>query len=54
MLRGLSVKNAVLYESQLEVIELFCFESEGYIHGFTENYVKVKHLGTQRLVNTFA
>ncbi|MDH7447220.1 tRNA (N(6)-L-threonylcarbamoyladenosine(37)-C(2))-methylthiotransferase MtaB [Aquimarina sp. 2201CG14-23] len=46
MLRGLSVKKRrAFYESQLGTERTVLFESEnkeGYIHGFTENYVKVK------------
>jgi threonylcarbamoyladenosine tRNA methylthiotransferase MtaB len=48
------LKNAAFYESQLGINENSSFESEnkeGYIHGFTENYVKVKLRGTE-LVNT--
>src|SRR5690606_25329443 len=46
MLRGLSVKKRrAFYESQLGKTKTVLFENEnheGYIHGFTENYVKVK------------
>ncbi len=46
MLRGLSAKKRrAFYESQLGNIVTVLFEGEnkeGYIHGFTENYVKVK------------
>ncbi len=46
MLRGLSVKKRrAFYESQLGSSKTVLFEGEnkeGYIHGFTENYVKVK------------
>jgi threonylcarbamoyladenosine tRNA methylthiotransferase MtaB len=46
MLRGLSVKKRrAFYESQIGTNRTVLFESdnkEGYIHGFTENYVKVK------------
>ena len=46
MLRGLSAKKRrAFYESQLNTNRVVLFESEnksGYIHGFTENYVKVK------------
>jgi threonylcarbamoyladenosine tRNA methylthiotransferase MtaB len=46
MLRGLSVKKRrAFYESQIGTERTVLFESEnkeGYIHGFTENYVKVK------------
>jgi len=45
MLRGLSVKKRrAFYESQLGTQHTVLFEGEnkeGYIHGFTENYVKV-------------
>ena len=56
MLRGLSVKKRrAFYESQLETRRTVLFESEnkeGYIHGFTENYVKVKTPWNPELVNT--
>jgi len=56
MLRGLSVKKRrVFYESQLNKKLTVLFESEnkeGYIHGFTENYIKVKSLWNPELVNT--
>ncbi len=56
MLRGLSVKKRrAFYESQLgnELSVLFESENkEGYIHGFTENYVKVKTPWNPELVNT--
>jgi threonylcarbamoyladenosine tRNA methylthiotransferase MtaB len=56
MLRGLSVKlRRNFYESQLQSIRTVLFESEnkeGYIHGFTENYVKVKAPWNPELVNT--
>ncbi|MEP2058950.1 MAG: tRNA (N(6)-L-threonylcarbamoyladenosine(37)-C(2))-methylthiotransferase MtaB [Maribacter litoralis] len=56
MLRGLSVKKRrAFYESQLgnELTVLFEGENkEGYIHGFTENYVKVKSPWNPELVNT--
>ncbi len=56
MLRGLSVKKRrAFYESQLGNILTVLFESEnkqGYIHGFTENYVKVKTPWNPELVNT--
>lgn len=56
MLRALSVKKRrAFYESQLgEELEVL-FEGEnkrGYIHGFTENYVKVKTPWNPALVNT--
>jgi threonylcarbamoyladenosine tRNA methylthiotransferase MtaB len=56
MLRGLSVKKRrAFYESQLKTERTVLFESEnkeGYIHGFTENYVKVKTPWNPELVNT--
>jgi threonylcarbamoyladenosine tRNA methylthiotransferase MtaB len=56
MLRGLSVKKRrAFYESQLGNTLTVLFESEnkeGYIHGFTENYVKVKTPWNPSLVNT--
>ncbi|MBE99493.1 tRNA (N(6)-L-threonylcarbamoyladenosine(37)-C(2))-methylthiotransferase MtaB [Flavobacterium coralii] len=56
MLRGLSVKKRrAFYESQLGNTLTVLFEGEnkeGYIHGFTENYVKVKAPWNPELVNT--
>lgn len=56
MLRGLSVKKRrAFYESQLGSTRTVLFESEnkeGYITGFTENYVKVKAPWNPELVNT--
>ena len=56
MLRGLSVKKRrAFYESQLGNDLTVLFESEnkeGFIHGFTENYVKVKSPWNPELVNT--
>ena len=56
MLRGLSVKKRrAFYESQLGKRHTVLFEGEnkqGYIHGFTENYVKVKAPWDPALVNT--
>ena len=56
MLRGLSVKKRrAFYENQLENTTKVLFESEnkeGYINGFTENYVKVKAPWNPELVNT--
>ncbi len=56
MLRGLSVKKRrAFYESQLGTAHTVLFEGEnkeGYIHGFTENYVKVKAPWNPELVNT--
>ncbi|MEN8764558.1 MAG: tRNA (N(6)-L-threonylcarbamoyladenosine(37)-C(2))-methylthiotransferase MtaB [Wenyingzhuangia sp.] len=55
MLRGLSVKKRrAFYESQLGNKLSVLFEGEnkeGYIHGFTENYVKVKTPWNPELVN---
>ena len=56
MLRGLSVKKRrAFYESQIGTNRTVLFESEnkeGYIHGFTENYVKVKTPWNPELSNT--
>lgn len=56
MLRGLSAKKRrAFYESQLgnELTVLFEGENKkGYIHGFTENYVKVKMPWDPSFVNT--
>ncbi len=56
MLRGLSAKKRrAFYEGQLGSKRTVLFESEnkeGYIHGFTENYVKVKTPWNPNLVNT--
>jgi threonylcarbamoyladenosine tRNA methylthiotransferase MtaB len=56
MLRGLSVKKRrAFYEGQIGSNRTVLFESEnkeGYIHGFTENYVKVKTPWNPELVNT--
>ena len=56
MLRGLSAKKRrAFYESQLGSVRTVLFEGEnkkGYIHGFTENYVKVKAPWDPSLVNT--
>ncbi|MBT8284688.1 MAG: tRNA (N(6)-L-threonylcarbamoyladenosine(37)-C(2))-methylthiotransferase MtaB [Flavobacteriaceae bacterium] len=56
MLRGLSVKKRrAFYESQLGSIRTLLFEGEnkeGYIHGFTENYVKVRMPWDPGLCNT--
>ncbi len=56
MLRGLSVKKRrAFYESQIGAKLTVLFESEnkeGFIHGFTENYVKVKTPWNPKLVNT--
>ena len=56
MLRGLSAKKRnAFYTSQLGKDRTVLFESDnkqGYIHGFTENYVKVKAPWDPSLVNT--
>ena len=56
MLRGLSVKKRrSFYESQLNTLHTVLFEGEnkkGYILGFTENYVKIKHPWNPELINT--
>jgi threonylcarbamoyladenosine tRNA methylthiotransferase MtaB len=56
MLRGLSVKKRrAFYESQLGLSRTVLFEGEnkeGFIYGFTENYVKVKTPWNPDLVNT--
>tara|TARA_R110000796_G_scaffold35017_3_gene90154 strand:+ start:132450 stop:133796 length:1347 start_codon:yes stop_codon:yes gene_type:complete len=55
MLRTLSVKKRrAFYENQLGTSRTVLFEGEnkeGYIHGFTENYVKVKAPWNPELVN---
>lgn len=56
MLRGLSVKKRrAFYEAQLGTTRTVLYEAEnkeGYIQGFTENYVKVKAPWNPSLVNT--
>ena len=56
MLRGLSAKKRrAFYENQIGETRKVLFESEnkaGYIHGFTDNYVKVKSPWNPELVNT--
>ncbi|MBC8768504.1 tRNA (N(6)-L-threonylcarbamoyladenosine(37)-C(2))-methylthiotransferase MtaB [Arenibacter sp. BSSL-BM3] len=56
MLRGLSVKKRrAFYEGQLGSRRTVLYEAEnkeGYIHGFTENYVKIKAPWNPGLVNT--
>ncbi|WP_148783281.1 tRNA (N(6)-L-threonylcarbamoyladenosine(37)-C(2))-methylthiotransferase MtaB [Aquimarina intermedia] len=56
MLRGLSVKKRrAFYESQLGSTHTVLFESEnkeGYIHGFTENYVKVRKPWNPAYINS--
>ncbi|PZD77947.1 tRNA (N(6)-L-threonylcarbamoyladenosine(37)-C(2))-methylthiotransferase MtaB [Mesonia sp. K7] len=56
MLRALSVKKRrAFYEQHLGETFTVLFEGEnkeGYIHGFTENYIKVKYPWNPELVNT--
>ena len=56
MLRGLSVKKRrAFYEKQIGSTRTVLFEGEnkqGYIHGFTENYIKVKTPWNPELINT--
>ncbi|MCX2720232.1 tRNA (N(6)-L-threonylcarbamoyladenosine(37)-C(2))-methylthiotransferase MtaB [Lentiprolixibacter aurantiacus] len=56
MLRALSIKKRrAFYETQLGSVRTVLFEGEnkaGYIHGFTENYVKVRVPWNPSLVNT--
>lgn len=56
MLRGLSAKKRrAFYEGQINTQRTVLFEGEnkeGYIHGFTENYVKVKAPWNPEWVNT--
>jgi len=56
MLRGLSAKKRrAFYESQLGTVQSVLFEGEnkeGYIHGFTRNYIKVKMPWNPTLINT--
>ena len=56
MLRGLSVKKRhAFYEKQLGSIRTVLLEGEnkeGYMHGFTDNYVKIKTPWNPNLVNT--
>ncbi len=56
MLRGLSAKKRrAFYESQIGSVHTVLFEGEskdGYIHGFTENYIKVRIPWNPALVNT--
>jgi threonylcarbamoyladenosine tRNA methylthiotransferase MtaB len=50
-------KKRAFYESQVGKIKTVLFEQdndEGYIHGFTENYVKVKFPYHEDMVNTIA
>lgn len=55
LLRGLSAKKRrAFYEDQLKTERTVLFEGEnkqGYIHGFTENYVKIRKPWTPYLVN---
>ncbi len=56
MLRGLSAKKRhAFYEKQLGSIRTVLFEGEnkeGYMHGFTDNYLKIKTPWNPHLVNT--
>ncbi len=56
MLRGLSVKKRrSFYESQIGSTKTVLLETEnreGYMHGFTENYVKIKMPWNPELANT--
>jgi threonylcarbamoyladenosine tRNA methylthiotransferase MtaB len=56
MLRGLShKKRRAFYESQLGSTQEVLFESEnknGFIYGFTSNYIKVKTFWNPALSNT--
>ncbi len=56
MLRGLSAKKRrAFYESQIGTNRTVLFEGEnkeGYIQGFTENYIKVKTPWNPELINT--
>jgi len=56
MLRGLSVKKRrAFYESQIGKEKSVLFEGEnknGFMYGFTENYVKVKTTYNRELINT--
>ena len=56
ILRSLSLKKRrMFYESQLGKRKKVLFESEnkkGYIHGFTDNYVKIRAPWNPKLVNT--
>ena len=55
LLRGLSVKKRrAFYESQLGSVHTVLFEGgnkSGHIHGFTENYIKVKTPWDPKLIN---
>lgn len=56
MLRGLSVKKRrSFYEAQIGSVRTVLLETEnrqGYMHGFTENYVKIKMPWNPELANT--
>ena len=56
ILRSLSLKKRrMFYESQLGKRKKVLFESEnkkGYVHGFTDNYVKIRAPWNPKLVNT--
>ena len=55
MLRSLSEKKKrIFYDSQLNKIRPILFETEnkfGYIHGYTDNYIKVRHPWSPSLSN---
>ena len=55
MLRSLSEKKRrIFYNSQLNKIRPILFETEnklGYIHGYTDNYIKVRHPWNPNLSN---
>jgi threonylcarbamoyladenosine tRNA methylthiotransferase MtaB len=55
LLRSLSEKKKrIFYNSQLNKTKSILFESEnkfGYIHGFTDNYIKVRHPWDPKLSN---
>jgi threonylcarbamoyladenosine tRNA methylthiotransferase MtaB len=55
MLRSLSEKKKrIFYNSQLNKIRTILFETEnkfGYIHGYTDNYIKVRHPWSPGLSN---
>ena len=54
-MRSLSEKKKrIFYNSQLNKTKSILFESEnkfGYIHGFTDNYIKVRHPWDPKLSN---
>ena len=55
MLRSLSEKKRrIFYNSQINSLKPVLFESEnklGYIYGYTDNYVKVRHPWSPKLSN---